>query len=61
MKSFAVIDLETDPFKRGEMPAAFAGGIYDGKSMMIYWDERYQLREKTGMGVKYVIKSLRKR
>ena len=59
MKSFAVIDLETDPFKRGEMPAAFAGGIYDGKSMMIYWDDK--MREKTGMGVKYVIKLLRKR
>ena len=52
MKSFAVIDLETDPFKRGEMPAAFAGGIYDGKSMMIYWDDKIPVEGENWYGRK---------
>lgn len=33
----AVIDLETDPFKYGRVPQAFASGFYDGEKFICFW------------------------
>lgn len=35
----AVIDFETDPFKYGRTPKAFAGGFYDGKTYVKFWGD----------------------
>jgi hypothetical protein len=36
-KRIAVIDLETDPFKHGRVPQAFAAGFYDGRRFVHFW------------------------
>ena len=33
----AVIDLETDPFKHGRLPAPFAAGFFDGETYQDFW------------------------
>lgn len=33
----AVLDLETDPFKHGRVPQAFASGFYDGQKFVCFW------------------------
>lgn len=35
----ATLDLETDPFCYGRMPAPFAAGIYDGKTFVQFWGD----------------------
>jgi hypothetical protein len=33
----AVIDAETDPFRYGRKPEAFAWGFYDGETYVDFW------------------------
>lgn len=37
MIDFGTGDLETDPFKKGRLPEAFASGFYDGKTVSVFW------------------------
>lgn len=37
MRKHATIDLETDPFKHGRLPAPFAAGFFDGKRHSVRW------------------------
>ena len=39
MRDFATLDLETDPFKKGRLPRAFAGCFYDGKASSLFWSD----------------------
>ena len=38
-KPFAVLDLETDPFKAGRLPRPFAAGFYNGDYPSLYWGD----------------------
>ena len=38
-RKLAVIDLETDPFKYGRVPAPFAAGFYDGQTFVKTWGD----------------------
>ena len=38
-KPFAVLDLETDPFKAGRLPQPFAAGFYNGDYPSHYWGD----------------------
>lgn len=37
---FAVLDLETDPFKVNRLPRCFAGGFFDGRSLETFWEKK---------------------
>jgi hypothetical protein len=37
LKKLAVIDLETDPFKWGRVPKAFASAFFDGEQYINFW------------------------
>ncbi len=37
MNRIAVVDLETDPFKHGQMVYPFAAGFYDGETFSSWW------------------------
>lgn len=39
MRDFGTLDLETDPFKKGRIPRAFASCFFDGKTSTLYWGE----------------------
>ena len=39
MKQIAVIDSETDPFKKGRVPAPFIWGFYDGNNYEVFYNE----------------------
>lgn len=38
-RKIAVIDFETDPFKFGREPKAFAAGFYDGETYEVFWGD----------------------
>lgn len=40
MKPIATLDLETDPFKHGRLPKAFACGFFDGNQYQSIWSKR---------------------
>lgn len=39
MRRIATIDLETDPFKAGQMVMPFAAGFYDGQTYRAFWGD----------------------
>lgn len=52
MRDFSTLDLETDPFKFGRMPRAFAGCFYNGKINSLYWGEN-SARETVKAAIEY--------
>ena len=39
MKKIAVIDAETDPFRKGRVPKPFVWGFYDGETYLDFWTD----------------------
>jgi len=37
MRDYSTLDLETDPFKKGRIPRAFAACFFDGKISTLWW------------------------